>query len=55
MFNEDGDEAFEGATYRAVDDHRTMHRVVLTDVLQVEPFRRLVIELNRAELPGAAQ
>ena len=55
MLDENGDKPFERTADRAMDHHRTMHGVVLADVLQVEPLRRLVVELDGAELPGAAQ
>ena len=34
-----------------MDDDRTMFGVVRPDVLQVEPLRNLVVELNRGALP----
>ena len=54
VLDQDRDEPFERAIHRAMDDHRPMLVVVLADVAQVETLRGGVVELNRAELPGAA-
>src|SRR5689334_10440811 len=37
-----------------MDDHRAVRRVVFTRIRQVEPLRILIVELNGAELPRAA-
>ncbi len=54
VLGEDRDEALERAAHGAMDHHRTMVGVVLADVLEVEALRRVVVELDRAELPRAA-
>src|SRR4051812_15976558 len=53
MLDENSDETFERTGHRAVNDYRTVRGVVLTDIGQLEAFRRCVVELNCAELPGA--
>ena len=42
------------AKNRAMDDHRPVLVIVLANVNQVEALGRGVVELNRAQLPGAA-
>jgi hypothetical protein len=37
-----------------MDHHRTMRGVVLANVCEIEALGRVVVELNRAELPRAA-
>src|SRR5207237_2308822 len=54
VLDEDGDEALEGAVDRAMDYHRPVERVVLADVLQLEPLGRAIVELDGPELPEAA-
>ena len=51
VFNENRDKPFDGARHRAMDDHGPMRCVVVAGVGQVEPLRRVVIQLNRPQLP----
>ena len=51
VLDQDGDEPLEAAENRPVDDHRPVLGVVGADVLQVEPLRHLVVELDRGALP----
>ena len=51
VLDQQRDEALEAAEDRAVDDDRAVLGVVGADVLQVEPLRQLVVELDRGALP----
>ena len=51
VLDQQRDEPLEAAENRPVDDHRPVLGVVGADVLQVEPLRHLVVELNRRALP----
>src|SRR6185369_12981663 len=53
VLDENRDEPLERSTHGAMDHDRTMRRVVLARVGEVEPLRIRVVELNRAELPRA--
>ena len=53
MLDEDGDEALERSVDRPVQNCRPVLGVVLADVGEVESRRRVVIELDGAELPLA--
>ena len=54
MLDQDADEALERAEDRAVEHHRAMLLAILADVGGVEPLGQHVVELDRADLPGAA-
>ena len=55
MLEKDPDEALEGAEQRAVDHHRHVLRVVGARVGQAEALGHVVVELDGAELPRAAE
>ena len=54
VLDQERDEPLEAAEDRPVDHHRPVLGVVGADVLQVEPLRHLVVELDRRALPLAA-
>src|SRR5262245_51776539 len=51
MLNQQRNEPLEAAEYCTMDYDRPVFGVVCADVFQVEPFRNLVVELNRGALP----
>ena len=51
MFDQDGDESLEGSIDRSVEDRRAVRGIVLADVAEIEALGRVVVELDRAELP----
>ncbi len=51
VLDQQGDEPLEAAEDRPVDDDRLVLGVVGADVLQPEPLRDLIVELNRRALP----
>ncbi len=51
VLNQNGDKALEGPTHGAMNDHGAMGRVVLAGIRKVKTLRRVVVELNGAELP----
>src|SRR6266536_5292337 len=55
LLREDADEPLERAVERTVDDEHRMLHVVRPHVGEPETLRHLPVELNRPELPGAAQ
>ena len=55
VLDEDADEALEGSVERPVDDEHRMLGVVRPHIGKAEPLRHLPVELDRAELPGAAE
>ena len=54
VLQEKRQEPLKTAKNCTVNDDRPVFRVVGADVLQVEPLRQLVVELNRSALPLAA-
>src|SRR5580765_4176492 len=54
MLDQDGDETLKGSTDCAMNYHRPVLGVVLAHVDEVESLRGFIVELNRAELPLAA-
>jgi hypothetical protein len=54
VLDENRDEALERPAHRAVNDHRPVRRVVLAGVAEIETLRRVVVELDGAQLPRAA-
>src|SRR6185295_11684096 len=48
-------EPLVGTIDGTMDDRGTVPLTVLADVFEVESFRRLVVELNRRELPGPTE
>ena len=55
VLEHDADETLVGAEQRAVDHHGAMLGVVLAGVREREALGHRVIELDGAELPGAAE
>src|SRR5215471_5419905 len=54
MLDQDRDEPFETSENSPVNDNGPVLRVIGADVFQIEPFRELVVELDRGALPFAA-
>ncbi len=55
VLDQHADEALQRPERGAVDHHRPLPLVVLVDVRQLEALRQVVVDLDGAELPGAAQ
>src|SRR5262249_62243964 len=55
LLDQDGDEALHRSQQRPMDHDRPLPAAVGRDVLQLEPFRKLEIQLERRALPLAAQ
>ncbi len=51
VLDQEAREPLQGAEDRPVNHYRPMRLVVLTDVLELETFRQVEIELNRRALP----
>src|SRR5262249_39697610 len=54
MLDEDSEEALDGTVQRPMHHQRLMRLTVFSDVLQPEARRQIEIELDRGELPFAA-
>ena len=52
MLDENRVEALEGPEHGAVNHHRAVLRPVGSDVAQVETLRKIVVQLNRSQLPA---
>ena len=55
VLEQDSDESLERAEQRSMNHHRLVLDVVATRVAEPEPLGHLEVELDRAELPGAAE
>ena len=51
MFDQHPDKTFHRAERCPVDHHRAVRPVVGTDVIEIETFRQVVVQLHRAQLP----
>ena len=54
VLEENGDESLDRTEGSTVDHHRAVTASVGPDVLEVEAFGKVVVDLDRAELPAAA-
>ena len=54
VFDQDAEETFDGAKQRAMHHQRLVASAIVADIFQTEAGRKIEIELNSGELPGAA-
>jgi hypothetical protein len=52
VLDQDRDEPFERPGHGAMNHDRPMRRVVLAGIRELEALRRIVVQLDRPELPG---
>src|ERR1700675_611141 len=51
MLDQHTAKTLHGAEWRAMDHHRMSGGVIRTDIGNIEPLRKIVVDLNRTQLP----